>query len=214
MNDMKYLSYAQRRPQKQGFTPTSEERSECAHSFRPSAVGANTRSGFTLVETLVAISILLVAIMGPMTIAARGLQSAFYAREQITAFSLAQEGVELIRAIRDQNALEGESWLADISAVCVGSGAWCGLDARGSTVRSCGSDSCQLNDAGAMLGSRGFYTYAGSTLSQFTRRIRVNPLSGGREAEITVEVSWQSGLFAGEKKVTIQSSIFNQYDDI
>jgi prepilin-type N-terminal cleavage/methylation domain-containing protein len=42
--------------------------------------------GFTLVETLVAITILLVAIVGPMTIAARGLQTAFFAREQITAY--------------------------------------------------------------------------------------------------------------------------------
>ncbi len=43
---------------RRGFTPTSEERNGCLHSFRPSAVGANTQSGFTLIELLVVISII------------------------------------------------------------------------------------------------------------------------------------------------------------
>ena len=34
--------------------------------------------GFTLVETLIAIAVLLVAVVGPMTIAAQGLQNTIY----------------------------------------------------------------------------------------------------------------------------------------
>ena len=62
--------------------------------------------GFSLVETLVAIAVLLVAIVGPMTIAAQGLQASFFAREQTTAVYLAQEAVEAIEEIRDVAALE------------------------------------------------------------------------------------------------------------
>ena len=178
-----------------------------------------TQQGFTLVETLVAISILLVAIVGPMTIAARGLQTAFYAREQITAFMLAQEGVELVRMIRDQNALRTPpaNWLSGIPGVCRNSNNGCGMHLRNDTVRNCNSQDCRLlYDDRALGGRRGFYNYAAGTESPFTRQIWVRPVSGGntREAEVTVTVSWRSGLFVGEKEVTLQSRIFNQYDNI
>jgi prepilin-type N-terminal cleavage/methylation domain-containing protein len=174
--------------------------------------------GFTLVETLVAITILLVAIVGPMTIAARGLQTAFFAREQITAFSLAQEGVELVRAMRDASALRGENWLTNIPpAVCNSTGG-CGLDSRGTTLFLCGAPTatnCRLTyDTGSLSNRRGFYSYAtGNPQTIYTRRIFVNETVFGKEAEVTVTVSWQSGLFAGIKTVTIQSRIFNQYNN-
>ena len=173
----------------------------------------NRKNGFTLVETLVAITILLVAIAGPMTIAARGLQTAFFAREQITAFMLAQEGVELIRNFRDENALARAGWLDGLPPEC-GTGTGCGADVRGN-VRNCGSKSCQINyDAGILSGKRGFYTYdtgADTSLSQFTRKILVESISGG-EAKITVTVSWRSGLLGDTKTVMVQSRIFDQYD--
>ena len=171
-----------------------------------------SQQGFSLVETLVAITVLLVAIVGPMTIAARGLQSAFYAREQVIAFSLAQEGLELIRALRDENALGGRAWHSGFSVCDNPHG--CGLDARGSSARNCQSRSnCALNyDAGALSGARGFYTYAAGDATPFTRVIRVG--RNGDEAEVIVEVSWQSGLFGGARSVVLQSRVFNQYDDI
>src|SRR4051812_13810349 len=54
----------------------------------------NPRRAFTLVESMVAISILALAVTGPMIIAQKGIGSAIYAKDQITAFYLAQEAVE------------------------------------------------------------------------------------------------------------------------
>jgi prepilin-type N-terminal cleavage/methylation domain-containing protein len=67
------------------------------------------QKGFTLVETLVAVTLLLLVIVGPMTIATRGLQNAFYAGDQTTAIFLAQEAIEHMQRLRDDNALSNVS---------------------------------------------------------------------------------------------------------
>ncbi|MES2223363.1 MAG: prepilin-type N-terminal cleavage/methylation domain-containing protein [Patescibacteria group bacterium] len=64
-------------------------------------VGAKISKGFTLIETLVAITLLVVAITGPLQIAANALFSAFYARDEITAYYLAVEAVEYVKNSRD-----------------------------------------------------------------------------------------------------------------
>ena len=177
-----------------------------------------TKRGFTLVETLVAITILLVGIVGPMTIAARGLQAAFHARDEVTAFSLAQEGSELMRELRDENALRSNGWL-DGMGLC-NSINGCGLDTRSNTPRDCnnGGTDCRLNYyRGSLTNRRGFYTYASgasTTLSPFTRQIWMTPVAGGAEAQVTVKVSWRSGIFDSVRTVTIQSRLFNQYDNL
>ena len=71
----------------------------------------NKSRGLTLMETLVAIGILSVAISGPLMLSARGLIFAKYAKDQIIAFYLAQEAVEIVRNIRDGNLKAGGNWL-------------------------------------------------------------------------------------------------------
>jgi prepilin-type N-terminal cleavage/methylation domain-containing protein len=58
-------------------------------------------SGFTLVETLIAVSILAIATAGPLYTASRALVAAETARDQLTASYLAQEGIEYVRMMRD-----------------------------------------------------------------------------------------------------------------
>ena len=174
--------------------------------------------GFTLIETLVAISILLVAVVGPMTIAAQGLQNAFYAREQVTAYLLGQEAIEILRSIRDENAIAGASWLAGVPETCAAYNFdGCGVDVRTFEFTDCGesSDACQINyDSGALSADRGFYTHEAGDGTAFTRRMWVDEVAGDQEAAVTVRVSWTSGIFAGERTVTLQTYLFNHYDNI
>ncbi len=90
--------------------------------------------GFTLVETLVSITILLVVIITPMTIVSRSIQSAYHAGDQLAATHLAQEGVEIILRMRDDKALEAfrdyytngtpsidtTSWYGSLGSECKG----------------------------------------------------------------------------------------------
>src|SRR3989344_5249811 len=59
-----------------------------------------SQNGFTLIETLVAVSLLSIAVVAPMTLASKSLSTAYYPRDQITAFYLAQEAIETLRSIR------------------------------------------------------------------------------------------------------------------
>lgn len=71
----------------------------------------STHKGFTLVETLVAITVLALALVGPFSAVENSLFGSYVARDQLVAAALAQEGVEYIRSIRDNNYLNGRSWV-------------------------------------------------------------------------------------------------------
>ncbi|MEX2029197.1 MAG: prepilin-type N-terminal cleavage/methylation domain-containing protein [Candidatus Paceibacterota bacterium] len=70
--------------------------------------------GFTLVETLVAISIFSVSIVGLMSVLGSGISNTNYAKQKIAAYYLAQEGIECIRNTRDNYVLfTGETGWSD-----------------------------------------------------------------------------------------------------
>lgn len=64
------------------------------------------RRSFTLLETIVAIYVLLSGIVGAMSLASENLKALSYFRDQLIAANLAQEGAELVRNRRDSNFLK------------------------------------------------------------------------------------------------------------
>lgn len=71
------------------------------------------KSGFTLIEALVAISILMIAIASPMMLAQKGLSTATLSKDQMVATFLAQDAIEAVKNIRDQIAMDpiAKDWL-------------------------------------------------------------------------------------------------------
>lgn len=61
--------------------------------------------GYTLIETVVAFAVLASALAGPISLVIRALYSTSYAKNKIIAVNLAQEGIELVRVIRDNNII-------------------------------------------------------------------------------------------------------------
>ena len=82
--------------------------------------------GFTLIESLVAISILMVGILSSFMLVIRSLNMAPLIQENLNASFLAQQAIESVIQKRDNNWLSGVSWnegLADGSyCVIVNSG--------------------------------------------------------------------------------------------
>ena len=61
--------------------------------------------GFTLVETLVALALILAATVGPVSLITRGLADFSFSKNKLVATNLAQEGIELVRAVRETNVI-------------------------------------------------------------------------------------------------------------
>lgn len=155
--------------------------------------------GFTLIETMVAISILILAIVGPLSLAQQGIASSRFAKEQIIAFYLVQDAVEEIRSRIDSNFLSGNSWLSGLSD-CVGS--FCEVDIINSSISSCGVD-CDL----LRKSDDGLYGYDSSwDETDFRRKIQIYQRSDTNSDEIYIEVEV---LWNGDKKsFKIRESLF------
>ncbi len=69
-----------------------------------------SQSGFTLIETLIAILILSLAIGALLTLTAGGFFSIRYAKNDIVASNLLQESLEYIRNTRDSAAQANTEW--------------------------------------------------------------------------------------------------------
>lgn len=146
-----------------------------------------TKNGFTLVETLIAITILLLVIIGPITAAQKGVQQAYYANEQITAVFLAQETVEAIRERRDDQALEAwnnPSGTTDTSA-------WNTAGCSGTT----GPLACSVEKDGI----------------SYARTVAIG--TGNSERPVTVTISWENkSLFGDEARtITLQTYLYDHY---
>lgn len=61
--------------------------------------------GFTLIETLVALTVILAVLTGPVALITRGIIDFSFSKNKIIAINLAQEGVELVRLIRENNVI-------------------------------------------------------------------------------------------------------------
>lgn len=66
---------------------------------------AQNNKGFTLVETLVALALIMAATVGPVSLITRGLADFSFSKNKLVATNLAQEGIELVRAVRETNVI-------------------------------------------------------------------------------------------------------------
>lgn len=167
---------------------TTNDRKTAPRPTRWSSV-VRRKSGFTLVETLVAIAVLVTSIVGPLSIAAKGLAASLLARDQVTAFYLAQEGVEYVRGVRDENVLRGAGWLVGLKPQCTG-GELCNVDSRNDALVECDLQ-CPVLTYDPQTG---FYGGGTGSASRFRRTIAISEISP-TEALVVATISWTSGLF-------------------
>lgn len=163
------------------------------------------RRGFTLLEALVATSILMVAVAAPITIAQKGLSSAVYSKNQMIASYLAQDAIEYIKNKRDENFIKNVNnptdWLYGLDP-CVNNNS-CQVD----TVIGGGVGEVRAisdNPNGILAkNSNGFYGFDGIA-TNFKREINIVK-EANVKALITVKVSWG----ADNDNVEVKTLIYN-----
>lgn len=176
------------------------------------------KKGFTIIESLVAISILVLAVMGTMSAVQSGLSSYIYSKDQITAFYLAQEGFEQIKNIRDENNLEGTHWLSGIAEADDPEDGPCffGYVCKVSPVETtlatrCGNDpdSCPVLRQDTVNGFYGYNPAPTWTDTIYRREIELKKLEPLNENEVTVIVTvyWSKGLT--NRQFRVKENIFN-----
>jgi prepilin-type N-terminal cleavage/methylation domain-containing protein len=173
--------------------------------------------GFTMVETIIAIFIFSVAITAIMAVFSKGIIGINYAKNEMIASYLAQEGIEYIRNLRDDYIYsEGENgWQSFLERL---QDAKCAVPGQG----GCYFDDSHLNfgtSQGEMIqnlfilpcdkecpslrynSTNGRYNYdPNGANSSFIRAIKVKFPNGmgGEGAIITSVVSFSGGGIAGE----------------
>lgn len=185
--------------------------------------------GFTLIETLVAISIFTISVVAMMVTLAGGLQSTEYAKEKLVASYLAEEGVEYMHNLRDTYELNSSSasagWAAFQSKLSSGScTTGCYFDTSGmnyandnmpitgTTVAACSSQSSSSvcpNHPILYNSSTAAYGYGSGSTTGYARRIQSKQISSD-EIQIISIVSWTQG--SGLYTITQSEDLFNWVD--
>lgn len=195
------------------------------------------QSGFSLVETLVAITILLIVIAGPLAISSSASKSSSFSSEQVVAFFLAQEGLELAQKARNDLLIpyfpplstNPDPW-ADFTRTS-GAGLYqncyksqnasgCDLtinsDGTGTiTVTNCATTGACLLSLDKVTGNkRSRFNHdsgnANNVATPFTRTITFETVSAN-EVKIESKVTWRTGSIRTGQEVVAETRLFNIY---
>ena len=187
-------------------------------------------TGFTLVETLVAISIFSVSVLALISIISQGITNTSYAKSKIIAGYLAQEGIETMRNMRDTyvlydstidpvNGSPSNGWakfmtkLTNAAALCNTTNG-CYFDSRNldpsnhtQPVLSVSVAACNASCPDLLYNSMtGIYGYASGNDSGFNRKIQVTQVSADQRKVYSI-VSWKQG--SSSYNISFAENFFN-----
>ncbi len=159
-----------------------------------------TQSGFTLVEVLVALALLTIALVPIFTLSTNALRLSARISNLFISTNLAQEGIEVVRAIRDAD------WFQELPF-----GTSLALCATGCTV--------QYDSSGPLAGvsvttplkldpATGLYQYTTGTATIFQRASTVTSISAVH-LKVVSEVTWtEQGT---ERTTTLEYHLFDWF---
>ncbi|OGZ63779.1 MAG: hypothetical protein A3A98_00620 [Candidatus Staskawiczbacteria bacterium RIFCSPLOWO2_01_FULL_40_39] len=146
------------------------------------------KNGFTMIELIITIAILSFGIIGVYT-AFNPIASLTYTIAlRFNAAYLAQEGLEIVRNLRDNNFIEEVEWSEGLLICEIG----CQADYKTGTSVQTPENALKAYDDNTFLSLNqdGFYGYdAGGTVTKFKRKITIHRVSGD-VLKASVVVTW------------------------
>jgi len=156
--------------------------------------------GFSLLETTIAIAIMVSAILGPMSISSQSIRSASVARNTIIASNLAQEGLELVRVYRHNNRIAEQLWTQGLETCLTANG--CRIDASDLSVEACASACIPLKFDDSLK----LYNYSAGSDTIFSRKITILSINADEIKVVTV-VRWTDRF--GEQFFNLETLMFD-----
>lgn len=142
----------------------------------------NNRAGVTLIETIVALGILIMGIVAALALMTSSISYSQASEQTIVVVNLAREGIEIVRSIRDLNGWSGIAtgvWLTSINYV---SGDLELVAADQNDPKDCGNCQLQLYEGRYLHNSPGVATI-------FKRLVIINDVNE-YEKNIVSQVYW------------------------
>jgi type II secretory pathway pseudopilin PulG len=172
------------------------------------------KNGFTIIELIISIFVLSIAIVGVFSALSVMIILTSDTSDRLAATYLAQEGIEIVRNIRDTNWLNMDSPPEGLSPTWTDSLTGCDTNSAGceADYTTTGSVSNAItHNFGRYLNinTDGFYGYASGTPAKYKRKIIITPVTDvdGKSdhiIKVTAQVSWNekatilnSGVSAG-----------------
>jgi prepilin-type N-terminal cleavage/methylation domain-containing protein len=201
---------------------------------------SNSERGFTVIEMIIAIFILSVAIIGVFSALSVTVVLTANASDRLTGAYLAQEGIEIVRNIRDNNWLAQDlclanpevsecavvpGWLAGIYNADVGGEQHYQVDYKNGVISL--NNSTDPTDLTGLPGCdflgfdslSGFYSYSSNqgSPSRFMRKISLKPLEENQDImRVIVEVYWRgkaSVLGDTSGSIIAEETLYNWYKE-
>ena len=138
----------------------------------------NNKKGFTLVEVFVAITVLSVGVVGSFGVLPAMIKNQAMSSDIFLASQLANEGLELVRNLRDSNWLSGNDWDNGLMSCSL----MCEIDYNDTVLVAVNQNRFLKID------SNNFYNYESGTASKFKRKITIQKI--GVVLNTKVEVMW------------------------
>jgi len=154
-------------------------------------------SGFTLVESMIAVGLIVTGVVGVLTLVSRSIGFNGLAFNRLTAANLAQEGIEIVRNIRDTNWINGLAWDNGLS------------DGEYQLDHSSQPPLTAYDSAQTLLWdeNNGYFNYTVGNNTVYQRKITINHLSAD-QMQVKATDTW-TGRGGGNFETIVEDRLFN-----
>lgn len=169
--------------------------------------------GFSLLETVIALGILVVGIGGAVGLVAQSLSSIEAIKNKVISANLAQEGIEVVRNLRDENWLNDVHWRGTGGGISLAGGD-CGVSDADYRVQYNATALINFADTLLQVNSSGYYGYnneygyLGGTDTVFKRKITICRIDvNDTQIKVISRVDWTEKGRA--KFIEIEDRLYN-----
>ncbi len=145
-----------------------------------------TNKAFSILELIIAIFVIAVGLLAVYGVTQKILSETIVSVSRLEATYLAQEGLEIVRNIRDSNVISGNGWNTGFDLCDPAQNYFCEVDYDGPVLISRNND----EDSTYLRFENSFYNYDSGDNTRFQRKIFIESVEDNK-ADILIEVIWE-----------------------